>query len=305
MDLTWTDERCILCSLTPTERRTRCSATATLTEEHLIPAAIGGKLTCHFLCQHCNSTLGRVEAHLREDSRIRLAIENLKSSLPELWASMSEGQPYLAQGPDGTVGAKLKNGGIRVNSSRLPDGSLIQPLTDAAKTVHTILRRSSATPEEISNAEMRFKELPEGVRVKVANGIEVVKSTPATVYPALNSQGTEPRALLKIAYEYLALHLGSKIFHQYFDPVRAFLAGGVVPNCCSVQERRVRDRKYQPFHGLAVRNTTSGLVVKIRLFGYLSYPVHFHGLQIVSAKSHCYTLHLDSKQEEWVEFASA
>jgi hypothetical protein len=139
-----------------------------------------------------------------------------------------------------------------------------------------------------------------------ANGIEIVKSTPAAVYPALSSQGIEPRALLKIAYEYLALHLGSKIFHQYFDPVRsAFQTGGVVPNRCSVQERRVRDRKYEPLHGLAVKNTDSGLVVKIRLFGYLSYPVHFFGLQIEPTKSHCYMLHLGNKQEEWGQLESA
>jgi len=277
-----------------------------LTREHLIPEAIGGRLACNFLCKHCNDILGQLEACLKDDARIRLAINNLKSALPELWASMSEGGSYIAVGPDGTLGAKLKNGEVRVNSLRRPDGCLIQPLTDAAKTVHTMLRRRSATQEEISNAEMKVKELPEGVRVKVANGIEVVKSAPSTVYPALNSQGIEPRALLKIAYGYLALHLGSKIFHQYFDPVRsAFLTGGVVPNCCSVQERRVRDGKYEPFHGLAVKNTIRGLVVKIRLFGCLSYSFLFFGLRIVPAKSHCYTLHLDSKQEEWGQFESA
>jgi hypothetical protein len=301
MDFTWTDDRCILCLSSCTS-----SETAMLTREHLIPEAIGGRLACNFLCKHCNDILGQLEARLKDDARIRLAINNLKSALPELWAHMSEGGSYLAVGPDRTLGAKLKDGEVRVNSSRQPDGSLIQPLTDAVKTVHTMLRRRSATQEEISSAEMKVKELPEGIRVKVANGIEVVKSTPAAVYPALSSQAIDPRALLKIAYEYLALHLGSKIFHQYFDPVRsAFQTGGVVPNRCSVQERRVRAQKYEPFHGLAVKNADSGLVVKIRLFGYLSYPVHFFGLQIEPTKSHCYMLHLDSKQEEWDQLNSA
>jgi hypothetical protein len=299
MDLRWTDERCILCTLAPAERHARCSATAELTQEHLIPAAIGGRLTCDFHCKHCNSTLGQIEARLKEDSRIRLAIDNLKDSLPALWMSMSEGQSYLAQGPDGMVDAELKNGEIRVNSSKGVDGSIILPADHSAKAVRTILKRRGATQGEISNAEMKLKELPEGSRRKIADGIEVLKSTPAAVYPALNSRGIEPRALLKIAYEYLALHLGRKIFHPYFDPVRSvFIAGGVVPSCCSVEEMRVRERKYQPFHGLGVKKTTSGLVVKIRLFGYLSYLVHFCGLQI-AGKSHCYTLHLDSKQEEW------
>jgi HNH endonuclease len=306
MRLEWTDERCILCTLAPAERNARCSETAELTKEHLIPTAVGGRLTCDFLCKHCNSILGQIEALLKENSSVHLAISNLRAQLPDLWATMAENQPCIAVGPGERIEGRIKKGTFSVDSSHRPDGSLIQPLTTTAKTVHTMLRRRSATQEEISNAEMKVKELPEGVRVKVANGIEVVKSTPTTVYPALNSQGIEPRILLKIAYEYLALHLGSKIFHQYFDPVRStFLRGGVVPNCCSVQERRVRDRKYEPFHGLAFKNTVSGLVVKIRLFGYLSYPVHFFGLQIVPAKSHCYTLHLDSKQEECGQFEPA
>ena len=302
MDLDWTDERCILCTLAPSERLARCSKTAALTEEHFIPESIGGRLTCHFLCHHCNSTLGQIEARLKNDANIRFAIQALKGSLPDLWASISEGQPYLSQGPDGTVGAKLKNGVIRVNSEKRADGSIVQPVDDSAKALSTILQRRGATQNEISNAEMKFKELPEGSPIKVADGIEVIKWTPDKLYPAVNSRGIDPRVLLKMAYEYLALHLGSKIFHHYFDPVRsAFLQGGVVPSCCSVQEKRVADRKYEPFHGLVVKNTASGSVVKIRLFGYLSYPVHFFGLQILSAKSLCYTLHLDSKQEELVE----
>ncbi len=301
MNLEWTDDRCILCTLAPSERLARCSETADFTEEHLIPEAIGGRLTCHFLCQHCNSTLGQIEARLKCDARVRLAIENLKDSLPELWASMSEGQPYLAQGPGGTVGAKLKNGTIRVNSGKRADGSIIQPLNDSAKTVRTILHRRGATHNEISNAEMKFKELPQGSPVKVADGIEVIKWTPDESYPAVNSQGIDPRVLLKMAYEFMALHLGSKIFHDYFDPVRsAFLPSGVAPNCCSVQEKRAAERRYQPFHGLVVKNTASGSVVKIRLFGYLSYLVHFLGVHIFSAKSYSYTLHLDTKQEELV-----
>ena len=300
MHLEWTDERCILCTLAPLERHARCAGTAKLTKEHLIPESIGGRLTCDFLCQHCNSLLGQIEALLKEDSRIRLAIDNLKTSLPDLWVTMAENQPCIAEGTGEKIEGRIKNGTFNVNSSRRPDGSLIQPLTEAAKTVQTMLERDGATQGEISSAAIGFENLPDGSRVRVANRIEVLKSTLDAVYPVLNSQGIEPRALLKMAYEYVALHLGKKIFDPYFDPVRSALAAnGVVPSHCSVEEKRVRGRKYEPFHGLAVKNEVNGLIVKIRLFGYLSYPVRFVGLQIVPAQSHCYTLHLDSKQEVW------
>lgn len=99
-------------------RYARCGKTAEFNEEHLIPEAIGGKLTCKFLCMHCNSQLGdELEAKLKEDARIRLAIENLKEILPDLWARMSENQPYTVQSADRKLGARLKRGEIRPDSS--------------------------------------------------------------------------------------------------------------------------------------------------------------------------------------------
>lgn len=302
MNLEWADERCILCTLAPSERLARCSETADFTEEHLIPEAIGGSLTCHFLCQHCNSTLGQIEAHLKKDANVRCAIQALQGSLPELWASMSEGQSYLAKGPDGMVPAELKNGVIRVNSETRADGTLVLPAEDSPKAVRTMLRRRGATGDEISDAEMKFDELAEGFRGKVADGIEVLKSTVDAVYPALNSRRIDQLPLLKIAYEYLALHLRGEVFHQYYDPVRSSLsAGGVFPSCCSVQDLHVSGRKPEPFHGLAIKDTTGGLEVKIRLFGCLSYPVCFRGLPKMPTKPLVYMLHLNTKQEELVE----
>lgn len=301
MNLEWTDERCILCTLAPSERLARCSETADFTEEHLIPEAIGGRLTCHFLCKHCNDRLGLIEAHLKEDANIRFAINALQGAIPKLWASMSESQTYLAKGPDGLVEAELKNGAIRVNSVERKDGSLVLPADCSPKAVGKMLQRSGASQDEISDAEMKVEELADGSRVKVANRI-VVKSAIDEVHPKYDSRRIDQLPLLKIAYEYLALHLRGKVFHQYYDPVRSALsAGGVLPNCCSVQDLHVRGRKPEPFHGLAIKDTTNGLEVKIRLFGCLSYPVCFRRLPKMPTRSHCYTLHLDTKQEELVD----
>jgi len=68
-----------------------------------------------------------------------------------------------------------------------------------------------------------------------------------------------------------------------------------------VEEMRVRDRKYQPFQGLAVKNTSGGTKVAIHLFGYFSYRIQFLRLKIVNAGLFFYTLHLDSQEEECVE----
>lgn len=292
--------------MTLPERQARCATTADLTLEHVIPAAIGGRLTCNFLCRHCNSTLGQIESQLRNDARIRLAIDNLKDSLPDLWTSMVENQPWIGKNQQGeSVAGRIKSGIFSVDSAVRPDGSLIQSPAEGAKTIRSILQKSGASTDEISDAERNINELPENLRLRVATDVEIMKLTLRPAYPALNSQEIDPRALIKIAYECLALHLGNTIFHRYFERVRAFLKGGDFPDYCSVTPKRIRDKTYQPFHSLAARKTANGLVVKVRLFGYLSYPVEFYGLQIVSGGTYCYVLHLDARQEEWVKLNSA
>ena len=204
------------------------------------------------------------------------------------------------------AGRDVAAGRFSVNSSQRPDGSLIQPPTAAVKTVQNMLKKDGATQGEISSAVTRLENLPEGSRVRVANRIEALKATLDAVYPVLSSRGIEPRAPLKMAYEYLARQLRKKIFHPYFDRVRSALAdSGMAARSYSVEESRVRDGKCAPFHGLAVKNEDRSVIVKIRLFGYLCYTVRFFGLQIVGGQSHHYALHLDGNREVWDHIESA
>ena len=47
-----------------------------LTDAHVIPASVGGRLSAHFLCRGCNSRLGaEVEAPLLSDPSIRVCVE--------------------------------------------------------------------------------------------------------------------------------------------------------------------------------------------------------------------------------------
>jgi hypothetical protein len=300
----WIDERCIVCAKNAAQRALRCPDTAIFTKEHLIPEALGGRLICYFLCKHCNSSLGhQLEAHLKEDARIRMAIENLKDSLPNLWKSMTEGQHYVAKATNGLFKAKVRNGQIRLDTSTQADGSLICPSDQAPKKIRTNLERNGATQSEIAEALDHLEDIQEGSRVKVAKGLEVLKFTSIDLYPKLNSIGIEPCALLKIAYEYLALNFGKTIFHEYFDIVREGLRSGKLPACCLVEEMRTQNREYQPIHGIAGKTINSGLVVKIRIFGYLSYNVTFLKLS-TKAPLNYYVLNLQSGDENWIEMES-
>jgi hypothetical protein len=297
MIVPWNDEKCIVCRLTTEERRTRCAGTAEFTKEHLIPDAIGGKLQCSFLCKHCNDHLGEGESDLKSDARIRLAIENLKGVLPNLWATMSEGQRYIVQDSAGTLGAKLKNGKIRFDSGQ--DGSFLLDIDEAWTAIHKKLLRPQSAQAQIDHAKRRFEEITEGVKAEVVPGMDVLKRGGGEVYLRLELAETDI-ALLKVAYEFLVLHLGRGIFNDYFDPVRStFASGAALPACCRVEPFGSRDRRYQAFHSLRATNTHTGLLVKIILFGYLSYHVEFRKVSLPSDAIWDYTLNLVTGHEEW------
>ncbi len=295
----WNDEKCIVCKLTTEERRTRCAGTAEFTKEHLIPEAIGGKLQCSFLCKHCNSQLGVLEANLKSDATIRLCIENLRGELPDLWNTISEGQAYIVQDPGGSLRAKLKDGEIRVDSWKGEDGSVIGPVDKAWPAIHKMLLRQQSSESEIAEAKRKFEAIPEGGRSEVAPGIDALKRTADKIYPSLKLEDIDI-ACLKIAYEYLALHLRRGIFNEYFDAVRsALLSGGPLPDRCRVNPLRLKDSRCQAFHCLRARNTDTGLLVKVLLFGYLSCRIEFLRVQRPTDAIWHYTLDLVTGNEEW------
>lgn len=151
-----------------------------------------------------------------------------------------------------------------------------------------LLRRRSSHAE-IAAAKSEFEKSPEDLRVEIAEGISIVKKSIDGFYPTLKlADITLP--LQKMGYEYLALELGTRIFGEYFDPVRSALSSrGVLPDCCRVEEYRLKNSIYRPFHGLCATNTPQGLTVRILLFGYLSYHVQFSRLQFRTAARHLYT----------------
>ena len=285
----WNDRRCI-----------RCTEEATLTKEHLIPRSVGGALECKFVCKPCNDRLGQIEANLKSDPAVRLAVENLKDRVPNLWRTMSEGQSYIAKSRAGTVNARFGHGKIRVNPSQQPDGSLIHPTEKAPNVARKMLQKDGATEAQIQEAIRKFEQTPEDSRVTIANGIDIVKWSITETRPALDGELLNPVVPMKIAYEYLALHYGEAIFNTILDPVRETLGTGErVPETCLVEQ--LRASQHRPFHGLIVEDNLDHAVVQIRLFGHLVYRVHFIGVLIAGGPLLAYTLHLDTGKEDLCE----
>lgn len=102
----------------------------------MIPDALGGKLTCSFLCRECNSKLGKdLESKARSDPSILLAVKNLQQKIPSLASDIIGSHPHISHSKPGTNKGYIKNGEYKVKSQKLEDGSLIQPTIDARNSV--------------------------------------------------------------------------------------------------------------------------------------------------------------------------
>jgi hypothetical protein len=87
MKVPWLDDKCII-----------CLGHDALSEEHVIPAALGGDLKCDFLCKPWNDRFGAsFEARAKTDPAIRTAVAALRSEIPVIHDGVEDGQQYFAQ----------------------------------------------------------------------------------------------------------------------------------------------------------------------------------------------------------------
>jgi hypothetical protein len=271
---------------------------------------IGGVLTSNFLCKRCNDILGAHESDLKKDPAWRLAIEKLKGQIPRLWESTLRTQTFMGQsgaGPTEGYYRKKESSGeldFRVKRAKVPDGSLVLPNDDARKSVSKMLAKEGFAEAEIDQALRQFDVAPENTRVTIAAGFDIVKWTVTRVDPTLDGRlllvqltedGDEVLAgagivLLKIAFEYVALHVGPTVFHPVFDPIRDALSHNAASRCPHWVEWKLGP-KLEPFYGLLIERMPSYIVVQIRFFGELVYRVHFPHLRPGEAFQRCRYTH--------------
>lgn len=267
MRVAWSGNRCLF-----------CLRTDPLTLEHIIPEALGGKLTCKFLCQKCNSESGATfEAQARFDPTIQLAAEKLRSEIPNLAAKLSERQTYLASGAGPTTSGFVRDGEYRVKAQKLSDGSLIQPPDLARKAVESILKKSGVPPGEIESTLKKFDAIPDNCRATLYPGLEVINWATDSISLDLSNNGlADDRVPLKIAFEFLACHLGTAMYDStaQFIELRDILRNGTVGDT-AYRIERLNATEFKPFHGIFFEGNDPHATIMIRLFGCLAFQVHF------------------------------
>jgi len=240
---------------------------------------LGGRLSSRILCKKCNDYLGRrVEAQAKKDASIRLAIETLRGQIPKLASELSEGQEFIAQSKGGTTRGVIRGGDFRVRSSKEKDDSLIQPTPSARKTVEKLFLKSGRDVD-VQEALHKFDNAPEDIPIQLTDGIVVIKWRINTIAPVLDAKTIDDFLPLKIAFEYIALNVGSAVYSPKLDPFRDALLN---PSCStsSYKVEYLRSPKVLPFHGLIVEKNDPHAIVQVRLFGWLAYRIHFLQISI-------------------------
>ena len=289
MNIEWPGKRCIL-----------CLKEEHLSQEHLIPKAIGGILTCRFLCNDCNSRLGRtIEPKVKNDPSIRLAVDALQPDIPDFARRFTEGQEFLCQGPGGIERGINRGGKLRVKPRKTETGALILSPEDGRKLVERRLRKAQRDECLIQEVLRKIDDAGENKKITPTSGVQVVKWTIEKIEPYLrNSKLLTSLVPLKIGYEFLALCLGTAIYNKdsALNELRDVLRKGTESHP-SFQVESLHASQYEPFHGVAFLGNNPHAVVLIRMFGWIAFRVHFCRLA-VGGPRFSYKHDLDTNQDE-------
>ena len=289
MNVHWSIARCIL-----------CGSGEDITTEHITPACLAGKLVADFLCKDCNSRFGHdAESDVRNDPKVRQLIERLVRKQPHLADKLRKRLPYMGHSEQGEISGYMRDGRFVPKEQRLDDGSLIVPEDRSLCHVENIAGREGRGPLRVTPDQLRC--LPSGGSVKVASGLFVTNWTLDSIRPDLSGPKIDPIVPAKIAFEFLALHCGSKVYENppQLSSIRRQLIDGRLSGD-EIRVQRLEAQNGRLFHGLIFEGNSPGARVQIRLFGSLAFRVEFSRWSISGTRCG-YTHDLESGDDgDWV-----
>jgi hypothetical protein len=173
---------------------------------------------------------------------------------------------------------------------------LIQDDQDAPANIKRKLEKRGLDAAAIDEAMAKFDRAPLDTRVPLGGGIEIIRRQGHGLAPALDGPLLDNRVLLKIAYEFLALHVREEIYSQ--APELAELRAAVWDGLLRSDDYEIayqRTAAYSPVHGLVVAGQPDVEVV-ICLFDWLRFRVRFKKL-VAPSRRLAYEHRLDTGAE--------
>lgn len=281
MRMSWSVERCIICLGVPRDDE----VLSQLTDAHAIPEALGGRLSARFLCKRCNSEMGRVEGQLTRDVAIIERVRRLQAELPEkLVRGVLRHAGWFA---DSDEYGRLEGGVSREGEFSLRESSTILSDANTRRQIRAELTRRGVQAEEIEARVAEFEHADDGASLEIAPDFTVTKHIDlgALSFERTYAEPFAPRAImLGIAYTFLALVLGARIYGAELEPARTILHQVVDGDTTAADNWPIDSlRTSSPAetkHALAVLRENGGVKISIRFFRELVWDVHFQNVEV-------------------------
>lgn len=210
---------------------------------------------------------------------------------------LNEGLDFVAETPHGRKRGYSKNGEFCIYPTTSNDGSLLQPTREAKRSIANILTKSGHDSPLVKEALRAYESAPPGRKVQIAPNLEVIKWSITKILPDLNKPLMNALVPMKIAFEFLACHLGTAVYgaEPELTEIRCALQrlDGKSP-CCRVERMYADNEKV--FHGICFEGNHPHASVQIRLFGCIAFRVHFPSLA-VGGPRFAYKLDLETDKE--------
>lgn len=294
--LPWEWKRCIVCLSEPTPDNPMSS-------EHIIPEALGGILTVDFLCKRCNDFFGsNVDYTACSDLAIRQAAFTLPNVPAERYKEinrrLNQRQKFVLHTTEGNqVDGLAKNGTIQPIPTISKEGNLVQPKKLIDHAVKKRLAKDGKTAKEIADAIGKHGSIPPEQICELTADLDL-KTWSVVKVEFKPGETASPILFLKIAFEYLALHLGRTVYadEPALTEIRDTLLTLNKKN--AFVEYFQRENKWA-VHGMVFHGNNPYAQVQIRLFGSLAYRVNFPHLAVGGPRI-AYTLDLAQNKHEGI-----
>jgi hypothetical protein len=249
--------------------------------EHIIPDSIGGTLQLKILCAKCNKNIGsEVVSQIKKDLQIRLAIENLKDEIPNIYKRYEEGQSYLGETKNGDiVEFKRDKKGFKPKFKNLGNSQFLET-NDGIRNIKSEMVRLGETENSIKCAIAKMKKLPDDIIVHIHG--DLWASCPSISNFQMDYKHVEvsDRLPVLISYEFLALVCGSMILDTHFDNVRQLIMKGIEHKDIEVGRYISSAEKYQPVHSIFLECMSTSIIVNVILFDWIWYKITYHNLHL-------------------------
>lgn len=273
MELPWPYRRCIFCLR-------EISETVPFSRAHLISESVGGFAWDWTHCKECNEQTGsEIESGILRDESVQFAVEALAGELPELAARFRRRMNFVAQSEHGVIEArKLADDDFRIRTTSSGGVRTSSP-EDARASIEKRLKREHRS-EEIAAALALFDQAEHGVPVEIA-GETVVQSATGDFLPQIRGEEVTDAFPALVAFHFLALALRDSIYDERLNPLRETIKRGEPRSDWHVVER-LFDRPYLPQHLVGFAQTEPYIVMRVQLFNWNVWRVHFPRLASTS-----------------------